>query len=47
MFAIAENIGGCTVDELSRRMSFGEMLEWKKYFELKEKERKKQQENAK
>lgn len=35
MFAIAETVGGCTVDELSRRMSTGEMLEWKEYFDIK------------
>lgn len=47
MFAIAENLGGCTVDELSNRMSVGEMLEWRKYFELKEEQRKKARKEAK
>lgn len=41
MFTIAETIQCGTVDEISERMSVSEMFEWKEYFRLKEKERKK------
>lgn len=47
MFAIAETIGGYTVDELSSRMSVSEQREWKEYFAIKEEERKKETKKAK
>jgi len=47
MFTIAETIGGCTVDELSARMSVSEHREWQEYFKIKDKERKKAQKKAK
>lgn len=47
MFAIAETIQCGTVDELSERMSITEMFEWREYFNLKEKERKKREKEAK
>lgn len=47
MFSIAETIGGCTVDELSVRMSVSEQREWQQYFKIKEKEREKARKKAK
>jgi len=47
MFILAELLGGCTVDELSVRMSVSERAEWRAYLEYKETERKKAEQRAK
>lgn len=47
MFAITEKLGGHTVDEYAERMSTSELLEWKAYFEWKDKQRKKAEKKAK
>lgn len=47
MFSIAETLKSGTVDELSARMSVSEQKEWIKYFEIKEKERKRNRKKTK
>lgn len=47
LFAIAEKLGGYTVDELAEVMSVSELHEWKAYFEWKGKEREKARKKAK